>query len=724
MPASGVGSDDPSQQYSNGTADLEDTVQGMTNHGFYRDLVDEGIKSEKEKISTALPPVAVARPLYQQEDLNQEMRYSVPQRQVVRETLDTVKGWSAKGCARSVFPIVGWLSEYSLKRDLVSDLISGCTVAVMHIPQGMGYALLANVPPIVGIYMAFFPVLVYFVLGTSRHNSMGTFAVVSIMVGKLVLKYSSEGDVSGSGSKVVNDTLLGVVKESSEGAALSPIVVASTVCFIVGIMQLIMYVGRLGVISFLLSDTLVSGFTTGAAIHVLTSQIKDLLGLSLPPQSGNFEVINTYVAIFTDIASANWAAIVISAVTIVVVVANNEYLKPIVAKRSSIPVPIELIAVISGTLISRYVDLHGEYRIKTIGHIPTGFPDPAVPDTNLMRSLLLESFPIAMVAYAVSVSMALIFAQKHNYEIDFNQELLAMGTSNVFGSFFSCLPFSASLSRSMIQFTTGGKTQIASVISCGILAIVLLWVGPFFEPLPRCVLAGVIVVSLKGLLMQVTQFRQFWKLSTVDAIVWMATFLTVVLVAIDIGLLVGMVLSICTIFFRGMKPYTCLMENVPNTDLYLDVNRYKGTIDIAGIKIFHFCGSLNFATRAGFKTSLCESLNLNLTKEIKDSKRKDYKKKYSLRFLVLDFTALSNIDPSAIAALKGLIVEFEKLSVKVLVAGSSCPVYEMMVRCKLVGSENREYCKVFPMIHDAVLWAQDATANDSGQVSIMESESA
>ncbi|EAT46519.1 AAEL002294-PA, partial [Aedes aegypti] len=637
------------------------------------------------------------------------------------------------------FPIVGWLSEYSLKRDFASDLISGCTVAVMHIPQGMGYALLANVPPIVGIYMAFFPVLVYFVLGTSRHNSMGTFAVVSIMVGKLVVKYSNEG----SGSKVLNDTIVGIGSENGGGAEITMINnltmnyyeisnsyadrISSSFFLVVCVLsplQLIMYVGRLGVISFLLSDTLVSGFTTGAAIHVLTSQIKDLLGLTLPPQSGNFEVINTYIAIFTDIARANWAAIVISAVTIVVVVANNEYLKPIVAKRSSIPVPIELIAVISGTLISRFVDLNGEYRIKTIGHIPTGFPDPALPDTNLMRSLLLECFPIAMVAYAVSVSMALIFAQKHNYEIDFNQELLAMGTSNVFGSFFSCLPFSASLSRSMIQFTTGGKTQIASVISCGILAIVLLWVGPFFEPLPRCVLAGVIVVSLKGLLMQVTQFRQFLKLSPVDAIVWMATFLTVVLVAIDIGLLVGMVLSICTIFFRGMKPYTCLMENVPNTDLYLDVNRYKGTIDIAGIKIFHFCGSLNFATRAGFKTSLCESLNLNLTQEIKNSKRKDYKKKYSLRFLVLDFTALSNIDPSAIAALKGLITEFEKLSVKILVAGSSCPVYEMMTRCKLVGSDDREYCKVFPTIHDAVLWAQDATVNDSGQVSIMESESA
>ncbi|XP_065088759.1 solute carrier family 26 member 6-like [Ochlerotatus camptorhynchus] len=104
----------------------------------------------------------------------------------------------------------------------------------------------------------------------------------------------------------------------------------------------------------------------------------------------------------------------------------------------------------------------------------------------------------------------------------------------------------------------------------------------------------------------------------------MGTFLTVVLVAIDIGLLVGMVLSICSIFFRGMKPYTCLMENVPNMDLYLDVNRYKATIDISEVKIFHFCGSMNFATRAGFKASLCEVLKLNLIKEIKKSKRKDY----------------------------------------------------------------------------------------------------
>ncbi|XP_065082354.1 prestin-like [Ochlerotatus camptorhynchus] len=671
-------------------------VNGVANRrGFYQDMVDEGIKPEKTA-APGLSALAVVRPLYQQEELNEEMQYSVPERQLVRDALNSVKGWSAKRCAKSVFPIFVWLSQYSWKRDIVSDLISGCAVAMMQIPQGMGYAFLANVPPIVGIYTSFFPVLVYFVLGTSRHNSMGTFAVVAMVVGKIVMKKSS--------------------------VDVSPMQVTTTVSFIVGIMQLILYVGRLGAISFLLSESLASGFTTGAAIHVLTSQIKHLLGLSLPPQGGAFEVINTYIAIFKDISSVNWATIVVSAITVVVVVINNEYLQSIVAKRSSIPVPIELIAVIGGTLISNHMDLRVQYSIKTIGNITAGFPEPVLPDISLMQSVLLESFPIAMVAYAVSVSMARIFAQKENYEIDLNQELLAMGTGNVFGSVFSCMPFSSSLSRSMIQYTSGGKTQIASVVSCAILAIVLLWVGPYFESLPRCVLAGIIVVSLKGLLMQLAHFRQFWRLSTVDAIVWMGTFLTVVLVAIDIGLLVGMVLSICSIIFRGMKPYTCLMENVPNTDLYLDVNHYKGTIDISEVKIFRFCGSMNFVTKAGFRASLCEALKLNLTKEIKKSKRKDYKKQFSFRFLVLDFTALSSIDRSAVSALKALITEFGKLSVKVLVAGSSCPVYERMVRCNLVGSEDHLNCKIFPTVHDAVLWARETLANDSVNLNIVESE--
>lgn len=142
-------------------------------------------------------------------------------------------------------------------------------------------------------------------------------------------------------------------------------------------------------------------------------------------------------------------------------------------------------AIVIGTLISRLFYLETEYDIKTIGEIPTGFPSPTLPEFNIIDDVIIDSIVIAIVSYTVSVSMALIFAQKLNYEIDFNQELLAMGTGNIVGTFFSCIPFSASLSRSIIQQSTGGKTQIASLISCGLLTFVLLWIGPFFEQLPR-----------------------------------------------------------------------------------------------------------------------------------------------------------------------------------------------------------------------------------------------
>lgn len=193
-------------------------------------------------------------------------------------------------CIKEVVPILSWLPKYPVKQYLSGDLISGLTVAVMHIPQGIGYALLGHVPPIVGIYMAFFPVLMYFLFGTSRHNSMGTFAVICIMVGKSVLRLGTHEDHPPANSTVA-DGVTNPAALIASAATYEPIEVATALCFVVGIWQLVMYVMRLGAVSSLLSETLVSGFTTGAAIHVLTSQVKDLFGLRLTPITGYFEVI-------------------------------------------------------------------------------------------------------------------------------------------------------------------------------------------------------------------------------------------------------------------------------------------------------------------------------------------------------------------------------------------------------------------------------------------------
>lgn len=190
------------------------------------------------------------------------------------------------------------------------------------------------------------------------------------------------------------------------------------------------------------------------------------------------------------------------------------------SKKTSIPLPIELIVVVVGTCLSNFLKFEENYAVSTIGSIPTGFPEPEMPSISLAKELIIDGFIIAIVSYTISVSMGMILAQKSDYEINFNQELLAMGAGNIFGSFFSCMPFSASLSRSYIQHTTGGKTQVASLVACGILAIVLLWVAPVFEPLPRACIASIVVIALKGLLWQVKQFFSFWKLSKLDALLW------------------------------------------------------------------------------------------------------------------------------------------------------------------------------------------------------------
>nr|CAD7432363.1 unnamed protein product [Timema monikensis] len=675
----------------------------------------------------------VERPVYEQEQLNKAYDYNQPitsrkliamlnslelMLTVAAAVRSTCRSWRPGRFLFQAFPVLHWMGHYRWKEDFVNDLVAGFTVAVMHIPQGMAYALLGNVPPILGIYMAFFPVLVYFIFGTSRHVSMGTFAVICLMTGKTVTALSSpqieERLVSGN---ITTEPPLSELREYT------PIQVATAVTFMVGIYQLLMYILRLGIVCTLLSETLVNGFTTGAAVHVLSSQIKDLLGVDIAKYKGPFKVVYSFIETCSKITTANVAAIIISAITMVVLVLNNEFLKPYVSKVSKVPVPIELLVVVAGTLVSTYTKVIADYDIVVVGTIPTGLPTPTLPPFSLLADVALDSFTITMVAYTVTMSMALIFAQKLSYEVDSNQELLAQGAGNIVGSFFSCMPFSASLSRSLIQQTVGGKTQLASIVSCCILLCILLWVGPFFEPLPRCVLASIIVVALKGMLMQALQLPKFWRLSTLDGVVWLATFITVVFIDIDYGLLAGIVLSLVSIFIQGMKPYTCLLAIVPSTDLYLDVNRYKGTHEVQNIKIFHYCGGLNFATRDHFKSELFRLIGLNPQKQLlrikKDLKKKiaSEKKYLKMRCLILDFSALSYIDPSGVNMLRILGEEFNKIDIPVYVSGSSCPVYENLKRCGLFGEGESQF-KIFPTVHDAVVFARTQTPSNNQTFSV------
>ncbi|KAL6433709.1 hypothetical protein ACFW04_005758 [Cataglyphis niger] len=588
----------------------------------------------------------------------------------------------------------------------------------MHIPQGMAYALLGNLPPVVGIYMAFFPVLIYFLFGTSKHVSIGTFAVVCLMTGKVITSYSnpltghtSSANLSDAFTQKVEDVIY---------YTYTPMQVATAVTLMVGIYQIIMYIFRLGIITTLLSESLINSFTTAAAVHVLISQIKDLFGLKLPKQKGYFKLILTIVDIFREIENTNMAAVIVSIVSIIILIFNNEFLKPRMNKICSIPIPIELIVVVSGTLISRYCDLPKIYNIEIVGHIPTGLPKPEVPSLEVLPLVAIDSIAITMVSYTITISMALIFAQKLSYKIDSNQELLAMGFSNVMGSFFSCMPISASLSRSLIQQTVGGQTQVASIVSCLLLFIILLWIGPFFELLPRCVLASIIVVALKGMFQQANQLVKFWKLSKTDATIWIVTFLIVTLINIDIGLLAGLFVSLAIILLQAFRPYTCLLGHIPHTDLYLDLDRYKAAVEIPGIKIFHYCGTLNFVNNHYFRSTIYKLVGVYPQNIIKHRKKlaeenhflddKDSEDRHELQCIIMDMSALSYIDPSSIQMLHLIVEEFAQVNIKFYFVNCPSPIFEMIKKCDLY-IYGKMSLKIFATIQDAVAYFRNEVSS-------------
>ncbi|KAG7303244.1 hypothetical protein JYU34_011711 [Plutella xylostella] len=579
----------------------------------------------------------------------------------------------------------------------------------MHIPQGMAYALLAEVPPIVGLYMAFFPTLIYVLFGTSPHISMGTFAVVCLMAGKVVLQHAHHPDLL----NVTNATLTTPPPPLGEGEY-TPIQVVSVVCLVVGLFQMAMWVLRLGAVSTLLSEPLVSGFTTAASFHVLASQLKDLFGVRIRKLSGNYKVIYTVIEVVKNLPYLNWAAFTISAIACLVIALNNELLKPWVSKRSKIPVPIELIAIVTGTLVSRFWGLKEQFGVALVGHIPTGLPVPSVPPLELMPAVALDAGTITVVSYTISMSMALIFAAKEKYEVDANQELLALGSSNVFASFFGCAPFCASLSRSYIQYQAGSKTPLTTVISALLVLSVLLWLGPFFTLLPRCVLAAIIVVSLKGMFVQVKELGKFWKLSKLDALVWIVTFVITCFVSIDIGLGAGLLASVGSLFCRSQAPYTCLLGRVADTDLYLDCKRYRAAEEIPGIKIFHYCGGLNFASKNLFRATLFRKVGYmkpTAGEERRDEDNNVTKADYEwdptihtrVKCVIIDATALSYVDAPGIKTLVAVQRELAASHITVLLAGANGPMLEMIARYNSLEAD-RLQLDVFPTVHDAVVY--------------------
>ncbi|XP_016372551.1 solute carrier family 26 member 6-like [Sinocyclocheilus rhinocerous] len=530
-----------------------------------------------------------------------------------------------KSCFLSFVPLLAWLPRYPFRENAIGDLISGISVGIMHLPQGMAYALLAAVPPVFGLYSSFYPILIYFIFGTSKHISVGTYAVMSVMIGSVTERLAPDSDFMIPGNDT-NSTTLDIVGRDAERVK-----IAATVTFLSGIFQLLLGVVRFGFVVTYLSEPLVRAYTTAAAIHVIVSQLKYSFGINPQRYSGPLSLIYTVIEICALLGKTNIGTLVVSIVTILGLVAAKE-LSALAARKIPVPIPVELITIIVATVVSWQMDLKTEYGVEVVGEIPSGLQAPVAPAVSLLGSMVGDAFALAVVGYGIAISLGRIFALKYAYKVDSNQELIALGLSNSIGGLFNCFAISCSMSRSMVQVSTGGKSQVAGAISAVVILVILLKIGELFEELPKeyilyiCVLAAIIYVNLQGMMKQFGDICSLWRTNKVDMVVWVMTMILTVLFNPDLGLAASIAFSILTVVFRTQLPKYSILGQVPGTDIYRPVEDYHQVKEIPGIMIFRSSATLYFANAEMYIDALYEKTGVDVAKLLSHKKKLEAKR--------------------------------------------------------------------------------------------------
>ncbi|KAM9506354.1 solute carrier family 26 member 6 isoform 5-T5 [Salvelinus alpinus] len=488
----------------------------------------------------------------------------------------------------STLPVLSWLPRYSVRDNGLGDLISGISVGIMHLPQGMAYALLASVPPVFGLYTSFYPVLVYCLLGTSRHISIGTFAVISIMIGSVTERLAPDSDFT-----FLNGTNGTAVLDVTARDAYRVQIAASTTV-LSGLFQVLLGMVRFGFVVTYLSEPLVRGYTTGAATHVVVSQLKYIFGIHPARFSGPLSQVYILIDICRHLPETNIGALVVSLVALVVLIVVKE-LNSCYEKKLPLPIPIELIVIVAATLISYYGKLNSQYDVAVVGEIPRGLKSPSLPDVSLWGMVVGDAFAVAIVGYAINISLGKTFGLKHGYKVDSNQELVALGLSNTVGGFFQCYSVTASMSRSLIQESTGGRTQVAGVVSSVIVLITILQLGTLFEELPK--------------------------------LVWLVTLVCTILLNLDLGLAASIAFSLLTVIFRTQLPRYSILGQVPGTELYLDTDTYEEAKEIPGITIFRSSTTVYYTNAELYLDALQKKSGIDIGKLLTRKKKRDAKQK-------------------------------------------------------------------------------------------------
>jgi high affinity sulfate transporter 1 len=548
---------------------------------------------------------------------------------------------------KNLFPILKWSKKYN-KNFLRLDVIAGITVGAIVIPEAIAYSSLAGLPPQAGLYASFAALLVYFIFGTSNQLSIGPTSALSILVGSTI-------------------GTLTLANPSNFWA------IASFVGLLVGIFSIAAWLLHMEFISRLISRTVLTGFSAGAAVYITITQLPKLLGIQAA--SGGFFSILFFIG--NHINEINWITLFIGIISIIYLFLSEKYLSKL---------PNALIVVIIPILLFSFTDLSW-LGVTLIGKIPAGLPliqIPKIPMVNLGLIVNLAAFCFILSYVEGMGATKTLEIKNEDYAPNDNKELLALGLANISSAIVQGFPVGGSLSRSAINDEAGSKSPFSSLISALIVILVILFLTDFFSNLPATILAAIIIVAVTRLF-NLNEIKRYYRISKKEFTYAMATFFGVIFLGILQGIIVGVIISVLGIVYSVYNPKIVELGRVRGTRLYKDINFHEPEEMSPDILILRIDGAQVFINSE------------NITREI--LKRLNIKKGISV--LVLDMGNTDYLDISGAENLELLQDILNKKGIGLRLAHLNSPVRKKLWEMGLNKKLNM-YKGIYPTIDDIV----------------------
>ncbi len=535
-----------------------------------------------------------------------------------------------------VLPFLTWLRGYSTG-DFTRDFLSGLTVAVVLVPQSMAYAMLAGLPPVVGLYASALAPAVAALWGSSPQLQTGPVAIVSLLVFTSLMPLAEP--------------------ESAEFVELAIIL-----ALLVGIFQLALGIFRLGFIMNFVSHAVVTGFSNAAAIIIASTQIPHLLGVEITKHEFVFK---NFVEIAKALPETHFYTAVIGLGSIAFI---------LIARKIHPLFPGALIAVAVSTMVAGYMNL-GDMGVRLVGEIPRGLPSPSLPDIDLdtIDELMGQAIVIAIIGFMEAYAIAKTMAAQTRFKLDVDQELIGQGLANLVNSFIKGYPVSGSFSRSAVNFLAGARTGISSVVTSAFVIVTLFFLADLLYNLPRAVLASIVIVAVVGIV-KPKAFIELYRTNRHDGLVAIVTFGSSFIMKPDYAIFIGIVLSLILFLWRSMHPRIVLLTRDPKTRTFVNSELF-GLPGCPQILFIRPDASLYFANAE----HIIEEIELQVRK-----------REESLKFVILDGESINHIDATAIDVLKEFIEDLRDKNIGVYFVNLKTPVREILSRSgvlSMVGEE-------------------------------------